>query len=160
MAGFLEPAQPFFESGHQGTGPLEHLLQRKIERHRQGDHQPGDHQDERPGVTQGADQSLLEQRADIAATAPVCGAWHGGRSRAVQPVEGHQQAYEKQDNPDDAFEREGRQALHVAGHQPGAQHDQPDRQDVDAPAKALRQQPDPGSAQGAAFGGKQAEDGQ
>ena len=127
--------QPGFDPARQRPGPLEHFLQGQVQGHCQGNHQPCDDQDGGTGIPQGCHQSLLEQRADVSAAGSFFSPRNRALNRAVQPVESQQQAHEEQNDSDDTFERWFRQALHIARHQPGAQHDQPDREDVDTPAE-------------------------
>ena len=132
-------------------------MHRKVEGHCQGDDQAGNHDDDRPGCTDGADQPLLEQRADEAAALPSPGTGDGRGGRAVQAVECHQQTDEQKEHADEAFDIEGRKTIHVAGHQPGTQQQQSDRQDVNAPAEDLRQKVDPAAGQAAPVGREETE---
>ena len=129
-------------------------MHRKVEGHCQGDEQPGNHHDDRPGCANGADQSLLEQGTDVTAAAAGPGAIDGCGGRAVQAVESHQQTNEQEQHAGDAFDIERRETVHVAGHQPDTQHEQPHRQDVVAPAEDLRQDVDPTAGE-ATFGGRE-----
>ncbi len=157
--GFLLQAllQPGANLCPDGSGPFEHVLQREVEGQCHGDQQPGDHHDDRAGLADGADQSLLEQGADVAAAVPETGALDGGGGRTVDAVEGDQQPDEEQDHAGEALDVQGGEAVHVARHQPDAQDEQTDRQEVVAPAEYLRQDVDPAAGEAAPGGREETE---
>ncbi len=96
----------------------------------------------------------------MSATLAGAGAGKSVCGRSGKAVESHQHADKQHPDADQAFQGERRQAFHVACHQPNAEYDQSQRQEVHAPAKTAREQLNPFAAQRAAVGRKQAENGQ
>ncbi|MCX6100136.1 MAG: hypothetical protein NTV92_01685 [Candidatus Bipolaricaulota bacterium] len=111
-------------------------------------------------IAYGADQSLLEQCSDVAAAMAGPGAGNGRGGGAIKAMEGHQQADKQDEYANEAFDIERRETVHIAGHQPGAQHDEPNREDVDAPAEDGLQGVDPVTGESTFVGREEAEQGE